>query len=157
NGSGHNGKVGTAAVLLWAGQAPRKLKYHLGLECKHTVYEAEVIGLSLTAQLIATERNTVYSALIFVDNQAAIKSSESQYMRSGGYLVEHFRRMTADLTKQRDDKGLNFALMLRWILGHKDVEGKRAAERKRNTSSREHLPPFLHSAPLPTSTAALRQ
>ncbi|KAG2130236.1 hypothetical protein DEU56DRAFT_694152, partial [Suillus clintonianus] len=52
DGSGHNGKVGAAAILLRAGQAPRKLRYHLGSERKHTVFEVEVIGLSLAAQLI---------------------------------------------------------------------------------------------------------
>lgn len=115
------------------------------------VYEAEVAGLSLAAQLIATERNIVYPASIFVDNQAAIKSSESQYMHVGGYLVDHFHRMTSNIAKQRDDNDLNFDLTVRWIPGHKgiegnelaDVEAKKAAEGKRNTSPKERLPTFL--------------
>lgn len=74
--SGHNGGVGAAAVLIREGQAPRSLKYHLGSIRKHTVYEAEVVSLSLAAKLIATERNMIYPASIFIDNQAAIKSGE---------------------------------------------------------------------------------
>ncbi|KAG2073223.1 hypothetical protein BDR04DRAFT_1010944 [Suillus decipiens] len=71
----------------------------------------------------------------------------------------------ASLAKQRDDEGLNFTLTVRWILGHKDVEGnkladseaKKAAERKRYTSPRDHLPCFLCSSPLPATATAIRQ
>lgn len=165
DGSGHNGGIGAAAVLIREGQAPRTLRYHLGSERKHTVYEAEVIGLSLAAKLIATERNMSYPASIFVDNQAAIQSGESQYMNSGRYLVDHFRRITAKLAKRRDDRGLNFDLTIRWIPGHKGVAGneiadaaaKEAAEGEEKTSLKERLPSFLQDNELPDSISALKQ
>ncbi|KAG2067466.1 hypothetical protein BDR04DRAFT_1027444, partial [Suillus decipiens] len=117
----------------------------LGSDHKHMVYEAEVIGLTLTAKLIAMEKHMTYPALIFIDNQAAIQSSESQYMKLGRYLVEHFQNLTVQLAKQRDDKGLNFDLTIRWIPGHKGVEGnkiadeaaKKAAEGTRKLSPRK--------------------
>jgi len=47
DGSGHNGGIGAAAVLIRKGKEPHILKYHLGPDKTHTVYEAEVIGLTL--------------------------------------------------------------------------------------------------------------
>ncbi|KIK43988.1 hypothetical protein CY34DRAFT_58948, partial [Suillus luteus UH-Slu-Lm8-n1] len=93
-----------------------------------TVYEAEVVGLTLAAKLISTERNMKYPASIFVDNQAAIQAGENHYTKSGSYLVEHFRRMTKRLAKNRDNQGQNFHLTLRWIPGHKGVEGNELAD-----------------------------
>ncbi|KIK33806.1 hypothetical protein CY34DRAFT_98974, partial [Suillus luteus UH-Slu-Lm8-n1] len=75
------------------------LRYHLKPDRKHTVYEVEVVGLLLAAKLIATKRNMVYPASIFIDNQAAIQSGKSQYMYLGRYLVEHFHSLTVQLAK----------------------------------------------------------
>jgi len=46
DGSGHDGKVGAAAVLYKKGisQEINSLKYHLGDLTKHTTYEAEAVG-----------------------------------------------------------------------------------------------------------------
>jgi len=52
DGSGHNGHIGAAAVLFRAGNSPRVLRYHLGTEEEHTVFEAEEVGLMLAAKLI---------------------------------------------------------------------------------------------------------
>ncbi|KAG2130237.1 hypothetical protein DEU56DRAFT_721721, partial [Suillus clintonianus] len=59
----------------------------------------------------------------------------------------------------------NFDLTVRWIPGHKEVEGneladvlaKEAAEKRGNTSMKEHLPPFLRHGRLPDSAAAIKQ
>jgi len=53
------------------GEEQRVLRKHIGDECQHTVYEAEVIGLTLAAELIRQER-FVEAAVIGADNQATI-------------------------------------------------------------------------------------
>ena len=70
-----DGKVGTAAVIFKNGEELHVLRKHIGDECQHKVYEAEVIGLTLAAELIARE-NFVEDAIIGSDNQAAICALE---------------------------------------------------------------------------------
>lgn len=55
DGSGYKGGIGAVAVLLQEGQEPQTLHYHLGPNDKHTVHEAETLGLTLATQLLATE------------------------------------------------------------------------------------------------------
>ena len=71
NGSCINGKVGAAVVMFKKGEEQCILRKHIGDEFQHTVYEAEVIGLTLAAELIRQER-FIEAAVIGADNQAAI-------------------------------------------------------------------------------------
>jgi len=50
NGSGIGGEVGMAAVLFRNGEEWRVLGKYLGKEEHHTVFKAEVMGLTLTAE-----------------------------------------------------------------------------------------------------------
>jgi len=52
DGSGMDGDIGAATVLYRNGEMKAILKRHLGSEDRHTVFEAEVVGLSLAAELI---------------------------------------------------------------------------------------------------------
>ena len=65
------GKVGAATVMFRQGEELHAIRKHIGDECHHTVYEVEVIGLTLSAELIARE-NFVEDAIISADNQVAI-------------------------------------------------------------------------------------
>lgn len=165
DGSGHNGGIGAAAVLMREGKDPRMLKYHLGPDKTHTVYKAEVVGLMLAAKLLATEPNIVYPATIFIDNQAAIKSGESHRTKPGGYLIENFRSMTRFIAKRRAEQERDFKLTVRWIPGHKGIIGneladkaaKEAAEGAHRNSARRRLPTYLKDKPLLDSVSALKQ
>jgi ribonuclease HI len=165
DGSGHNRRIGAAVVLIREGQEPCTLKYHLGPDKTHMVYEVEVVSLTLAAKLLAVERNIQYPATILVDNQAAILSSESHNTKPGGYLVEHFRSMTRYLANNRRDQERNFKLTVRWIPGHEgvisnelaDVAAKEAAEGPNQNSAPEMLPKYLRGKPLPDSISALKQ
>ena len=165
DGSSHNGGVGAAAILLRKGQEPRILRYHLGQDKHHTVFEAELVGLTLATKLLATEQQVTYPATIFVDNKAAIQSGETSTTKSGSYLVDTLRRMIHTIAKCRHEQELDFDLTVRWIPGHKDVEGneladkeaKKAAEGRSNSSTRRLLPSYLRTGTLPHSIAALKQ
>jgi hypothetical protein len=77
DGSGYKKNIGAAAILYRAGARPRILRFHLGNEDEHTVYEAEEVGLTLAAKLISTEPNLTFPLSISIDNQAALKSGEN--------------------------------------------------------------------------------
>ena len=165
DGSAHSGGVGAVAVLIRPGKEPRSLTYHLGSERHHTVYEAEIVGLTLAAKLLLTEDQPVSPVSIFIDNKAAIQSGASPSTTAGSYLIEKFARLTRAIAKKFQDQDSELQLTVRWIPGHKGVQGneladaeaKRAAESPVNTSARRKLPRYLQSTPLPHSVSALKQ
>ena len=55
DGSGINGGVGAVAVLFRNGHEKRVLTKHLGKGKDHTVFEAEVVGLTFAAELVRAE------------------------------------------------------------------------------------------------------
>src|SRR5882724_561149 len=71
NGSCIKGKVGAVAVMFKQGVERQVLRKHVGDESQHTIYEAEVIRLTLAAELIERE-GFIKAAIIRADNQAAI-------------------------------------------------------------------------------------
>src|SRR5262249_31291753 len=52
DGSGYQGMAGACAVLYRGTDAPQTLKYRLGKLSKHTVYEAESVGITLGLRLL---------------------------------------------------------------------------------------------------------
>ena len=72
DGSCIDGKIGAAAMMFRQGEEVCTLRKHIGDECHHTVYEAEVIGLTLAAKLIARE-HFAENTIIGADNQQQSK------------------------------------------------------------------------------------
>ena len=165
DGSAHSGGVGAAAILIRPGKEPRSLAYHLGSDRHHTVYEAEIVGLTLAAKLLLTEEQPISPISIFIDNKAAIQSGASPSTTAGSYLIDKFSRLTRAIEKKFQGQGNEFQLTVRWIPGHKGVQGneladeeaKRAAESPDNSSARRRLPKYLQTAPLPHSVSAIKQ
>ena len=87
DGSATEGKVGAAAVLIRSGNPVRKLHFCLGLESKHTVHEAELVGILLGLHLISTEKRSGTTCAIGADNQAALKAFLSQLRNPGHHLA----------------------------------------------------------------------
>lgn len=72
NGSGMDGKIGTAAVLMLGETKLRTLRYCLGNETDHTVYEAEIIVIILALHTLMEVERYLSKVMIGVDNQAVL-------------------------------------------------------------------------------------
>ena len=70
--SGIEGMVGAAVIVFRDGQEVKSIGYLLGPLTHHTTYEADVVGVLLTLELIHREYS-VSSATIQLDNQAVCK------------------------------------------------------------------------------------
>ena len=53
--SGHDGQIGAAAVLYRGSAEKKALRKHMGSKEHHTVFEAELLGISLATELIKSE------------------------------------------------------------------------------------------------------
>ncbi len=86
DGLAANNKVGAMAILTRPGKSHQILHLHLGSNSKHTVHEAELVGILLALQLIKTEKAGQTSFLIGVDNQATLVAFNSD-MRNPAHSI----------------------------------------------------------------------
>ena len=91
DGSGQDGKIGVAAVLRRKGTTIKTIKYHLGSDKNHMVYEAEVVGMLLAMELLRGERGARKVSL-GINNQAAILALKALKSGSGHYLMDWFHK-----------------------------------------------------------------
>lgn len=59
NGSGYEGGIRASAVLYVNQREVAELKYHLGRDSQHMVYEAEIVGLLLAIHLLSNVETTL--------------------------------------------------------------------------------------------------
>ena len=95
DGSMHDGNVGAAAVLVRNGKMAKVLHYHLGPASKHTVFEAELVGILMGLHLIDKTVKGSITFKIGVDNQAAIKALSSKFSKPGQYLAAEAYKIAA--------------------------------------------------------------
>ena len=159
DGSAHDGKVGAAAIMIKDGKNMGKLRYHLGKDSEHTVFEAELVGILLGLQLIKDSRQSNLTYTIGVDNQAAIKSLTSMMDKPGHYLAAEILDTTLRLKKSM---GKKYSLSIRWTAGHSGIEGNEKADEEAKaaaggkTLDNAQLPKMLRK-PLKVSRSAARQ
>jgi hypothetical protein len=164
DGSGIDGMIGSAAVLYRhtdGNQTVKKvLRFCLGPDTKHTVYEGEIVGGVLAQHLLHNELTGFGRRVsMYIDNQASIMATQSINPTPGHYLLDILHeKVTRSKKKHR-----NIEIVARWIPSHKDVEGNEEADRqakraaKGDANSPSHrLPPELRS-PLPHSKSAIQQ
>jgi len=163
DGSGIEGNIGAAAVLyrLQDGKTTKRvLRYCLGPETKHTVYEGEVVGGIMAQELLHKEiRGFGRRVSMYIDNQASIQSTQSIKPAPGHYLVDILHRKVSRSKK----KFRNIDITIRWIPSHLDVEGNEEADRQAKraakgdaNSSLNRLPVELRNG-LPDSKSAIKQ
>ena len=88
DGSGHEGKIGAAAVMMQDGRVKKKLTYHLGSEKEHTVYEAEALAVVLALHMLSGLRTELSKVTIGTDNQAVLLGLQNQTSKPGHYLLD---------------------------------------------------------------------
>jgi hypothetical protein len=87
DGSAQGGKVRAATILIRKNRPNCTLHFHLGPEAEHTVHEAELVGLLLAIHLIGSERCSVTTCCIVVDNQAMLRAFDSELRKPGHHLA----------------------------------------------------------------------
>ena len=92
DGSGIEGNIGAAAVLYCrknGAETKHVLRYYLGPETRHTVYEAEVAGEIMAQELLYHQtRGFGRHVSMYVDNQASILSTRTISPNPGHYLLD---------------------------------------------------------------------
>jgi ribonuclease HI len=157
DGSGIDGGIGAAAVLCRDGQPDKTLRFHLGSEKRHVVYDAELVGAMLALHLLSEERN-VRKAWIGIDNQAVLLALSSTTVKSAPHLIIAIAELAQKLT--RTHGGLSISTT--WVPAHEGVPGNELAdiaakEAARGTSSAPRdLPKYLRN-PIADSPAAAKQ
>jgi hypothetical protein len=158
DGSGIEGRIGAAAVLYRDGVLQGELRFHLGSDKHHMVYEGEGIGMVLGLELIRLERHVNGPTSMGVDNQAAISATGLIQLAPSHYIWDLFHQRLQMVTGRHKDMDLT----VQWTPGHVGIQGnervdeeaKRAAQ---EGSSAPHMLPAPLRRTLPRSKSALKQ
>ena len=150
------GKIGAAAILYRNGRLKTRLRYQLGSQCHHTVYEGEGVGALLGTKLISNEWG-VRSATFYIDNQASITATQLTNPTSGHHIFDALYEGIEALKKKHS----GIRLQVKWVPGHKGVDGNERADEQakkaitEGSSGRSELPRHLKKM-LPYSKSALK-
>lgn len=160
DGSGLDGSIGAAAVLVRTGHEPIKLKFHLGSASEHTVYEGELVGILLAVLIVKKVTPRAATVSINSDSQAAVMALRSYKKGPAQHLVEEINRAVEEIKLQGENRT---KFTLRWISGHDGSEGNEIADEEARkaaageSSGNDWLPEYLTARRLPLSVSALRQ
>jgi ribonuclease HI len=153
------GAVGAAAVLMQDGEVKDKLRFYLGKDSEHMVYEGEIVGMILAVELLRRagggERASV---ALGVDNQAAIRGTKLFNSQPGHYLMDIFHDDLRTLLPSDNRR----KLVVRWTPEHINIPGNEKADEsakrvaKGDITEADQLPTSLHMSqstptPLPIS------
>jgi hypothetical protein len=120
------------------------------------VYEGEGVGAVLGTKLISNKWG-VQSAYLYIDNQAAITATQLTKPTSGHHIFDAFHEGINKLKKKH--RGIH--IEVKWIPGHKGVEGNKQADKMakkaitEGSDAKRDLPKYLKKT-LPHSKAALK-
>ena len=156
DGSVIDGGVGAATMahrenVLW-----KTNSHHLGSAKSHTIFEAEILAISLAVRLAIT-RPGIRILSIYCDSQAVIQATQLNHRSSGCYLVDKLH----DDTKKLKNKVRNLKMFIRWTPGHdghvrQDKVDEMAKKAAKNKETKAEGGDQDLKKDLPESVAALR-
>jgi hypothetical protein len=97
----------------------------------------------------------IRSACFYIDNRAAILATQLTKPAPGHHIFDKFHSHVGNIM----DRNHNLQITVKWILGHKGVEGNEKADEHakkaitEGSSDHNHLPNYLHNS-LPHSKSA---
>jgi len=154
DGSCLEGGIGAVAVLFRGGVEKRSVRMRLGKEGEHTVFEAELMGLTLAAELLCSEL-VVDTAMLGADSQAALRALGGAEGVSGWHLVDRFHKEMGSMWRRHAGADIG----LRWTPGHVGLAGNERADEEakravRGEVSLENQLPRLCRGILPKNKVA---
>jgi len=96
DGSGFKHGIGAAAVLVKNGVVKKVIRYNLGNDSDHTVYEAEAVAVTLALHMLTGMKKTIGKVTIGMDNQAVLMGMANQKSKPGHYLMDKIHDMLED-------------------------------------------------------------
>ena len=120
DGSGQDGHIGAAAVLIYGHREPKVARHYLGPDTEHTVYEGECVGQLLGMGLLQRHTSNLSHSdtALLVDNQSSITSHHARKPRPGSYIIESIHTTHMDVRKRHS----GIKIQIHWIPGHKDIK-----------------------------------
>ena len=123
DGSGFNDQVGASAVCYRLGAEIRQLRYRLGSLKYHEVADGECVGLILALHILLSLTD-VKDVTIYLDNQAVAQATGNRRSQASHYLYDALLLLVSAAYRKHPDLQLH----LRWIPGHKGVQGNERAD-----------------------------
>ena len=106
DGSGLDGTIGAATILTLNGTELATLRYKLGNETEHTVYEAEVTAVILALHILTQIERILHRVTFGVDSQAVLLGLKNQRSKPGHYLLDKLHDTLEDFqVKQARNRG----------------------------------------------------
>src|SRR5882724_8015068 len=101
------------------------LRKFMGSEETHTVFEAELLRLSLAVEMLKG-KTLVQSLTIGINSQVAMRATGHRRVTPGQYLIEIFHRQIAAVWGKHP--GIEIAL--RWMPGHAGIAGNEQVDKE---------------------------
>ncbi|PPQ86894.1 hypothetical protein CVT24_000283 [Panaeolus cyanescens] len=162
DGSMTDGGVASAAVWMKRGEEKMRRTLRIGETDEHTVYEAELMGITLAME-IAQEHRFKGKIHIGLDNQAVLTTIKTRSPKFAQKMWEDLGRLIKTYLKRDPTNEVEF----RWTPGHEGFEGNERAdgaargaaeeERRMGGEEEEEEEGWEDGRMVPISRAATRQ
>jgi ribonuclease HI len=96
DGSGFEQGIGAAAIMTVNGTVTNTIKYYLGQDNAHTVYEAEALAVSLALHMLTNSKSKMSKVTIGMDNQAVLMGLRNQKSKPSHYLLDRIHDSLED-------------------------------------------------------------
>jgi hypothetical protein len=102
--SGYEGGIGASAVLYKGPNVIKTLRYYLGTDDCHMVYEAEGVGVYMVLHLLTSLGSRIGGAAILgTDSQALVKATKNQRPHTGHYILDEIHNVAEKLHMKQDE------------------------------------------------------